>query len=68
MKDEDFTGTGFMVELADDEVRLLLHCVQETLRHWPGAPARPAEEQVRLWNLRDNLFRMVLEMQFDPEA
>lgn len=68
MRDDDFTDMGFMVELTDDEVRLLLHCVSETLKNWPGTPARPREEQEMLWNLKDNFFRMVLEMQFDPEA
>ena len=67
MNEEDFTEMGFMVELTDDEVRLMLHCVNETLKNWPGAPARPREEQEMLWNLKDNLFRMTLEMQF-PEA
>ena len=68
MNEEDFTEMGFMVEMTDNEVHLMLHCVNETLKHWPGAPARPREEQEMLWNLRDNFFRMTLEMQFDSEA
>lgn len=59
---------GFMVGLTDDDVRTLLYAVQEAIRVWPGHPARPAEEQERLQGLKDDLFRMVLEMQFDPEA
>ena len=59
---------GFMVELTDDDVRTLLYAVQEAIRVWPGYPARPLEEQERLQSLRDEFFRMVLEMQFDPEA
>lgn len=68
MNEEDSTEMGFMVELSDDEIRLLLHCVKETLRSWPGFPARPAEEQEFLWNMRDNLFKMTLEMNWDLEA
>lgn len=56
---------GFMVELADDEVRTLLYAVQEAIRVWPGYPARPVEEQEALKSLRDSLFTMTLEMQFD---
>jgi len=59
---------GFMVELTDEEVRTLLYAVQEAIRVWPGAPARPAEEQERLWALKDSLFRMTLEMDWDLEA
>ena len=56
---------GFMVELTDDEVRTLLYAVQEAIRVWPGYPARPVEEQEALKSLRDSLFTMTLEMQFD---
>lgn len=59
---------GFMVELTDDEVRTLLYAVQEAIRVWPGYPARPIEEQEQLEALRNTLFTMTLEMQFDSEA
>ena len=59
---------GFMVELTDDDVRTLLYAVQEAIRVWPGYPARPREEQEHLQSLRDEFFKMVLEMQFDSEA
>ena len=59
---------GFMVELTDDEVRTLLYAVQEAIRVWPGSPARPREEQEQLQALRNSLFTMTLEMQFDIEA
>ena len=62
---EDDNLMGFMVELTDDEVRTLLYAVQEAIRVWPGSPARPAEEQGALQDLRNQLFTMTLEMQFD---
>ena len=68
MNEEDFTELGFMVELTDEEIRTLLYAVQEAIRVWPGSPARPREEQEMLHHLKDSLFRMVLEMQFDTEA
>ena len=59
---------GFQVELTDEEVRTLLYAVQEALRVWPGAPSRPVEEQERLQDLKDALFRMTLEMNWGLEA
>lgn len=64
--DEDVMG--FMMELTDDEVRTLRYAVDEAIRVWPGSPARPAEEQQKLWDLRDSFFRMVLEMSFDQDG
>ena len=54
---------GFQIELTDDEVRTLLYAVNEALRIWPGAPARPIEEQEQLQMLKDSFFRMSLERQ-----
>jgi len=59
---------GFMVELTDQEVYTLLYAVQEAIRVWPGSPRRPVEEQEQLQALRNSLFTMTLEMQFDPKA
>ena len=65
---EEFDAMGFMVEFTDDEIRTLLYAVQEAIRVWPGYPARPIEEQEQLTALRNSLFTMTLEMQFDSEA
>lgn len=62
---EEFDQMGFMVEFTDPEVHTLLYAVNEALRVWPGGDR---EQQERLVNLKDNLFRMTLEMQFDSEA
>ena len=59
---------GFQIELTDDEVRTLLYAVNEALRIWPGAPARPIEEQEQLQKLKDSFFRMSLEAIWDVEA
>ena len=64
----EFEELGFMVELTDQEIRTLLYAVQEAIRVWPGYPARPREEQEQLKALRNGLFTMTLEMQFDSEA
>lgn len=55
----------YTVDLKIEEIRLMYHCVQETIKYWPGAPARPYEEQEDLWTLRDNLYRIILEHKFN---
>ena len=55
----------YMVELTVDDVHLLHHCIEETIKNWPGSPARPVEEQEHLWYLRDSMYRMVLEYRFN---
>ena len=60
-EDQDF---DYQVNLRIEDVRLLQHCVNETIRLWPGAPARPVEEQEHLRYLRDSLFRMSVDYNF----
>lgn len=59
---------GFEMILTDEEVKLLYYAVQEALRVWPGSPARPAEEQEQLRQMREDLFRMVLEMTWEKRS
>jgi|TARA_B100000073_G_scaffold279166_1_gene239625 hypothetical protein len=61
---EDEQDFDYQVNLRIEDVRLLQHCVNETIRLWPGAPARPAEEQEHLRYLRDSLFRMSADYNF----
>jgi hypothetical protein len=56
---------GYMVQLSTEDVNLLHHCIEETLKYWPGAPARPVEEQEHLWYLRDSLYRMMLDYTYN---
>lgn len=65
---EESDQMGFMVELTDEEVSLLLYAVKEAIRVWPGSPARPAEEQEHLWSMRDDLFRMTLEAVWEKRS
>ena len=46
-------------------IRNLKSSVDYLLSVWPGAPARPAEEQQHLWVLRDQLDRCILQHTFD---
>lgn len=55
----------YKIDMSIEDIYLLHHCVQETIKNWPGSPARPSEEQEHLWYLRDWLYRMILEYKFD---
>ena len=62
MKDKE---PDYTVNLTIEDVRLLHHSVQETIKYWPGAPARPYEEQEHLWYMRDSLYRIMLDYRFN---
>ena len=55
----------FAYEFTKEDVYLLYHCVCETIRLWPGAPARPYHEQEHLRYLRDQFYIGVLEHKFN---
>ena len=61
MNEKEF---DYQVDMSIEDVRLLHHCVQETIKNWPGSPARPYEEQEHLWYMRDWLYRMILDYNF----
>jgi hypothetical protein len=54
----------FLLDFNIEDIYLLYHSVNETIRIWPGSPARPAEEQEHLWYLRDSLYRCILDYKF----
>ena len=64
---EDEQDFDYQVNLRIEDIRLLQYCVNETLRTWPGAPARPVEEQEHLRYMRDSLFRMIMDYNFNKE-
>ena len=54
----------YTVHLRIEDVHLLHHCVKKRIETWEGSPARHPMEQEHLWYLRDSLYRMILEHQF----
>ncbi len=64
MEEEDY-DYDFTVNLKIEEIQLMYYCTLEAIKYWPGAPARPYEEQEKLWEVRDNLYRMILEHKFN---
>ena len=65
---EELEEDGFLIEMTDEDVKTTYYAITEAIRLWPGSPARPAEEQDALYMLRDNFFRMILEMSFNTEG
>ena len=56
---------GFEIQLNDEEIKTLYYAVCEAIRLWPGSPARPAEEQEQLFFIKQQLFKMILQMSFE---
>ena len=62
---DDEKDFDYEVRLTIQDIRLLSYCVNETIRTWPGAPRRPVDEQEHLRYLRDSLFRMIMDYNFN---
>ena len=39
----------YTMHMTIEDVRLMHYCVQKAIEYWPGAPARPYEEQEQMW-------------------
>ena len=61
MNEKEF---DYQVDMSIEDVRLLHHCVQETIKNWPGSPARPPEEQEWLPAMKERYFAMLMEYNF----
>ena len=55
----------YTMHMSIEDVRLMHYCVQKAIEYWPGAPARPYEEQEQMWFMRDQFQRMILDYQFN---
>ena len=58
----------FQIILGPEQVRALSYAVSEAIRLWPGAPARPIEEQEELQALKNSLFAMQMDMVFEQNG
>ena len=54
----------FYMNFNIEDVYLLYDCVKRRLQTWEGSPARPWGEQEHLWQLRDELYKAVLDYKF----
>tara|TARA_B100000678_G_scaffold228644_1_gene196662 strand:+ start:230 stop:433 length:204 start_codon:yes stop_codon:yes gene_type:complete len=65
MNSEDHQDIFYDVTLGINDVRVLHYAISEAIKNWPGAPARPAEEQQYLWQARDWTKKIILEHTFN---
>jgi hypothetical protein len=61
---EDEEESRFSYNLTIEDICLLYHCVNETIRLWPGAPARPYHEQEHLSHLQKELYKGILDFKY----
>jgi hypothetical protein len=64
-EEQNYEDYDYTLYMKIEDVRLMYHCVQQTIKYWPGAPARPHEEQEHMWHLRDQFQRMILDHSFN---
>jgi hypothetical protein len=58
-------GYDYSINLNIEDVHLLHHCVLKRIETWEGSPSRHPSEQEHLCELRDLLYRIVLEYKFE---
>ncbi len=61
---EDDSVVMYQIELRPCDAYLLYHCVCKRLENWEGSPARPAEEQEHLWEMKSALYKIVLDHKY----
>jgi hypothetical protein len=54
----------YTMHMTIENVRLMSYCVEQAIKYWPGAPARPLEEQQQLDHMKRQFQRMLLDHQF----
>lgn len=53
------------LELSIEDCRTLYIAVCDAIQYWPGSPARPPEEQVKLQQMKLFLFSIMCEASLD---
>ena len=53
------------MQMSIEDCRTLYTAVCDAIRYWPGAPARPAEEQEKLMQMKTFLFSIMCEASLD---
>ena len=61
---ESSESDKYSLEFNIDGIYALKSVIDYAIEKWPGAPARPWEEQEFLWGMRDTLQRCLLEHSF----
>jgi hypothetical protein len=53
------------MEMSVEDCRTLYTAVCDAIQYWPGSPARPAQEQVNLQQMKTFLFSILCEASLD---
>ena len=53
------------IEMSVEDCRTLYTAVCDAIEYWPGSPARPAQEQINLQQMKTFLFRILCEASLD---
>ena len=53
------------IEISIEDCRTLYTAVCDAIQHWPGPPARPAQEQIKLQQMKTFLFSILCEASLD---
>jgi len=66
MDNEEFRDEedAFVLDFSIEDIHLLYHCVCKRLETWEGSPSRHPSEQEHLWELKNNLYRCILDHKF----
>ena len=49
------------IEMSVEDCRTLYTAVCDAIEYWPGSPARPAQEQINLQQMKTFLFSILCE-------
>ena len=61
---EDHNEETFEFSFDINGIRAMRSAIDYLIQVWPGAPARPTEEQEFLWHMRDQLAKCQMEHSF----
>ena len=53
------------ISISVEDCRTLYQAVCDAIEKWPGSPARPAEEQVKMQHMKLFLFSIMCEASLD---
>lgn len=53
------------IEISIEDCRVLYTAICDAIQYWPGSPARPAEEQERMQQMKLFLFSILCEASLD---
>jgi hypothetical protein len=66
MDNEEFRDEedAFVLDFSIEDIHLLYYCVNERIKNWEGFPSRHPAEQEHLLDLKNDLYRCILDHKF----